>query len=182
MGLLLGDLDYPIAEAIIFFILIASLVFNTFLFQRGDGTYSIKYELMRNQEFFRTHIFVTYIIEGLYKFFFFLPFILLITLSVLAAIRDINMLAPILINGLIILLILYPFKKQYFFIKVGFIWALAMTSQLSTFFLYEIGGEQTYFILSAIFYTANVLFFYLAIVSIEKTYWELSEGVKLIPD
>lgn len=57
-----------------------------------------------------------------------------------------------------------------------------MTSQLSTFFLYEIGGEQTYFILSAIFYTANVLFFYLAIVSIEKTYWELSEGVKLIPD
>lgn len=49
MGLLLGDLDYPIAEAIIFFILIASLIFNTFLFKRGDGTYSIKYELMRNE-------------------------------------------------------------------------------------------------------------------------------------
>lgn len=111
MGLLLGDLDYPIEEAIIFFILIASLIFTTFLFQRGDGTYSIKYELMRNKEFFRTHIFVTYIIEGLYKFFFILPFTLLITLSIMAAIRDINMLAPILINGLIILLILYPFKK-----------------------------------------------------------------------
>lgn len=41
--MLIGDLDYPVAEAAIFFVLILSLVFNTFLFYRGEGNYSIKY-------------------------------------------------------------------------------------------------------------------------------------------
>lgn len=43
----IGDVDYPVVEAILFFILIASLIFNIFLFKRGEGNYSIKYELMR---------------------------------------------------------------------------------------------------------------------------------------
>ena len=33
--MLIGDVDYPIVEAILFFILMASLIFNIFLFKRG---------------------------------------------------------------------------------------------------------------------------------------------------
>lgn len=43
MEVVLGDLNYPIVETIIFFVLILSLIFNTFLFRRGEGNYSIKY-------------------------------------------------------------------------------------------------------------------------------------------
>lgn len=41
--MIIGDIDYPVAEAVIFFVLILSIVFNTFLFRRGEGNYSIKY-------------------------------------------------------------------------------------------------------------------------------------------
>lgn len=34
-------------------------------------------------------------------------------------------------------------------------------------------------ILSVTFYTANVLFFYLALISIENVYWEIGEGVQI---
>lgn len=121
---------------------------------------------MRNQEFFRQHMFFTYVIEAIYKFFFLLPFLLLITLSILAAIRDINSLAPILINGLIIILILYPTKSQHYYYKLFVMWMLATGSQLSTFFIHEVKGDQAYYILSTIFYTGNIFFYYLALISI----------------
>lgn len=180
--MLIGDIDYPVAEAAIFFVLILSIIFNTFLFRRGEGNYSIKYELMRNQEFFRKNICVTYAIEVLYKFFFALPFILLITLSILAAIRDTKNLAPILINGLIILLMLYPIKSDYYYYRLFLIMLLVIGSELSTFFIYEKLGEQAYLIISAIFYTANILFFYLALISIEKVYWDISQGIEQVKD
>lgn len=39
----IGDIDYPITESILFFVLILSLIFNYYLFARGEGNYSIKY-------------------------------------------------------------------------------------------------------------------------------------------
>jgi hypothetical protein len=33
--MLIGDIDYPVEEAILFFILTASLIFNYYLFHRG---------------------------------------------------------------------------------------------------------------------------------------------------
>jgi hypothetical protein len=33
--MIIGDSDYPIAESVIFFVLILSIVFATFLFRRG---------------------------------------------------------------------------------------------------------------------------------------------------
>lgn len=116
-------------------------------------------------------MFFTYLIEAIYKFFFLLPFLLLIVLTVLAAIRDTKNIPPILINGLIILFILYPTKKLHFYYKLFAIWLLVIGSQLSTLFIYEQFGDQAYLILSTIFYTGNVLFFYLALVSIENVYW-----------
>ena len=113
----------------------------------------------------------------MYKFFFLIPFILLITISILAAIRDTKNLSPILINGLIVLLVLYPTKTEHFYYKLLVIWVLTIVSQLSTFFLYEINGEQSYSILSFIFYTGNVLFFYLALIAIEGVYWEIGEAI-----
>lgn len=118
----------------------------------------------------------------MYKFFFALPFLLLIALSILATIRDLNNLAPILVNGLIILLILYPFKNEFYYFRMFFIVLLAFGSQLATFFIYEKNGEQAYYILSVIFYTANVIVFYVALISIEREYWEIGEGIKAMPE
>ena len=132
----IGDTNYPIAESVIFFFLIASLVVTTFLFKRGEGNYSIKYEIMRQQEFFRKHIFLTHCIEIIYKICFILPFLFLIALSVLAAIRSPTNLAPILINGLIIILLLYPTKIEHYYYKLAGIWILVFGSQLSTFFIF----------------------------------------------
>lgn len=81
-------------------------------------------------------MFFTYLIDWIYKFFFLLPFLFLITLTVLAALRDPKNISPILINGLIILLILYPTKKLHFYYKMFAIWCLVIGSQLSTLFIY----------------------------------------------
>lgn len=61
---------------------------------------------------------------------------------------------------------------------MGIIFVLAFGSQLATFFIYEKGDTQVYYVLSAIFYTANAIFFYLGLVALEGDYWEISEGVK----
>jgi uncharacterized membrane protein len=96
---------------------------------------------MRNQAFFRSNMIFTNIIELFYKFFFLLPFLLLAALSILAAYRNIISLAPFLINGLIVLLILYPTKNEYHYYKLVGMWLLATGSQLSTLFITEINGD-----------------------------------------
>jgi hypothetical protein len=42
-SIVLGDFSFPILDSALSFILILSLIFNAFLFYRGDGSYSIKY-------------------------------------------------------------------------------------------------------------------------------------------
>lgn len=98
----------------------------------------------------------------------------------MAAVRDANNLAPILINGLIILLMLYPIKNQFYYYRLFLIMLLVLGSQLSTFFIYEKSGEQAYLIISCIFYTGNILFFYLALLAIERVYWEIGQGVEAL--
>jgi hypothetical protein len=87
-----------------------------------------------------------------------------------------------MINGLIILLILYPTKTQYYYYKLLGMWTLATGSQLSTLFIGGIQGNEAYYIISVIFYTGNVLFFYLALLAIEQVYWEVSEAVKSVKE
>lgn len=110
MSIHIGDNTYSIAEAIIFFFLIASLLVVSFLFNRGEGNYSIKYELMRSRSFFLRNMTATYIIEFLYKLCFVLPFALMIAFAILGALEKPVDLAPLLINGLIVILMLYPTK------------------------------------------------------------------------
>lgn len=178
MSIHIGDNTYSIAEAIIFFFLIASLLVVGFLFNRGEGNYSIKYELMRSRSFFLRNMTATYIIEFLYKLCFVLPFALMIAFAILGALEKPVDLAPLLINGLIVILMLYPTKPEHHYYKMGIIFVLAFGSQLATFFIYEKGDTQVYYVLSAIFYTANAIFFYLGLVALEGDYWEISEGVK----
>lgn len=44
--MLIGDVDLPLEEAILAFVLIGVLVINTLLFRQGSHDYSIKYKLM----------------------------------------------------------------------------------------------------------------------------------------
>ena len=110
-------------------------------------------------------------VEVLYKAFFILPFLLLSVLAILKAIENPRNLATILINGLIIILVLYPSKREFFFFKGAAVWALVLGSQCSTLFIYLTDSKYVYLILSAIFYAANICLFYLALLSIEGTYW-----------
>ena len=108
--MLIGDVDLPLEEAIIAFILIAVIAFNTILFRQGSGDYSIKYKLMERHQFFRENQAPLMFIEYLYKGFFVLPFLLLIAITVIQSIKNILNLPTLLINGLIIILILFPTK------------------------------------------------------------------------
>ena len=81
-----GDSNLPVVQGIMVILLALSILFSTFLFRRGGGNYSIKYEIMRRHRFFREHHFATMAVEFLYKGFFILPFIFLIVLAILKAI------------------------------------------------------------------------------------------------
>ena len=39
-----------------------------------------------------------------------------------------------------------------------------------------------YYLLSVVFYSANIVFFFLSILSIEGCYWEISEAIEKFPD
>lgn len=147
------------------------------LFQRGEGNYSIKYELMRKHEFFRANQCALYTIEYIYKGFFCVPFLLILTISILRAIDDVNNLAPLLINGTIILLLLYPTKKEHSNIKNFIMWLFAFASAIAVMFLYLQTDDAVYYLLSALFYSANILFFFLSLLCIEGTYWEIGEAI-----
>lgn len=175
--MLIGDTNWQLAEAVLVFTLILSLIITTFLFRSGEGNYSIKYKLMRRHEFFRENQPALYFVEILYKIFFTLPFLLLIALAILKALEKPENLASIMINGFIIILMLYPSKREFFYLKLAAIWVLAMGSQFSALFISLRKSEHIYTILSAIFYSANVCCFYLALLSIENCYWEISQGI-----
>lgn len=61
-------------------------------------------------------------------------------------------------------------------------WTLALGSQLATLFLYLQTTETVYYLLSVVFYSANIVFFFLSILSIEGCYWEIAEAIEKFPD
>lgn len=178
--MLVGDTELPIEIAILFLTLLLSLGFNLFLFTRGHQSYSIKYELMLSHKIFRTHQLLTGLIEWIYKCFFALPFVLLFSIAVLRAMVTASEFATIAVNGLIVLLIVYPFKTSFFYAKQIILWLLAITSQLISLYLkVDKSAIDPYGLLSCIFYPINALLFSLALLASEGNYWEMAMAVEM---
>jgi hypothetical protein len=156
-------------------ILILVLGFNVFLFNRGHGSYTIKYEIMRKRRFFRENQFATMIVNTLYHFFFILPFIIIAAITVLRGTKNYMEFPAILVNGLIVILMVYPVYREYYYFQYGVIWFLALASQAFSQFLDDANTESTssFMEISFIFYTLNSLVFCLALLFNEKVYWEL---------
>lgn len=51
----IGDTDYNLSVAIVTFLLLISIIANILLFMRGHNSYSVKYQLYLNSQFFREH-------------------------------------------------------------------------------------------------------------------------------
>lgn len=72
----------------------------------------------------------------------------------------------ILVNGLIVLLITYPFKTNFYYIKEVVLWVLAVASQFIALFLQSQNGNNDYYtLLCTIFYPINCVLFCLALLS-----------------
>jgi hypothetical protein len=134
---------------------------------------------MLNDRNFRVHQWLTSIVEFIYKSFFVLPFLLLVAIAVLRALSGPIDLPIILVNGLIVLLITYPFKTSFYYIKEVVLWALAIASQFISLFLQGQSGINDYYtLLCVIFYPINCILFCLALLSREDKYWEIENALK----
>ena len=115
---------------------------------------------------FRRHQFLTDFVEFVYKSFFVLPFLLLIAIATIQALYKLSDIPIIMVNGLIVLLITYPFKTNLYYIKEVTIWVFAIMSQFLALFLQ---ADQTnidyYTLLCTIFYPINCILFCLALLS-----------------
>jgi hypothetical protein len=92
---------------------------------------------MLNDKNFRRHQWLTEFVEIVYKSFFVLPFLLLIAMTIIQALNKLADIPIILVNGLIVLLITYPFKTNFYYIKEVIIWIFAIASQFIALFLQE---------------------------------------------
>jgi hypothetical protein len=162
-----GGTNFPIAIGVLFGIMLLSVIFNIFLYTRGHHSYSIKYELMRERKIFRTNQFLCNAVEIIYKCFFGLPFLLLLIISILSGIVQPIKFVIIMVNGLIVLLIIYPFKATFFYFKELILEILAITSQFITLFygLYRNSDADSYTLLACVFYPLNCILFCLALLS-----------------
>lgn len=78
----------------------------------------------------------------------------------------------IIVNGLIVLLTIYPIKNKYFYLNKMVIWILAVVSQLNTLYLYYDTAENNiYTLLCTIFYPINCILFCLALLAHEQDYF-----------
>lgn len=85
-----------------------------------------------------------------------------------------------MLNGLVVLLTIYPIKNLWFNTSKLLIWLLVIASQLNTLYLYlDSTTTNTYTLLSAIFYPINAILFSLASLSNEEDYWEIDQAIAL---
>jgi hypothetical protein len=162
----LGDSELPLSLIILSAALVIALIFSKLLFYLNHNNYSIKYSIMKDREFFRTNHGMTFFVEIVYKVFFSLPIALLIIISIIRGISNALQFLPILINGGIVLLILYPTKQSFYYAKEICLWILAVASQFITIFLFfDTAQSDFYTLLSSIFYPINCILFCLAMLA-----------------
>lgn len=83
-------------------------------------------------------------------------------------------------NGLIVLLITYPIKSSFYYVKMVAMWILAIASQFISLFLQSSAANADYYtLLCAIFYPINSVLFCLALLSRESEYWEIEEALSI---
>ena len=172
--------SFPVSVTVLFVVMVLSLGFNIFLFSRGHQSYSVKYELMLSRRTFRINQCLCGLVEVLYKSFFVLPFLLLAVIAIIRAFEDLSEVLAILVNGLILILIVYPFKTGFFYVKEVVMWGLAIASQFVSLYLDSAGSQDSYYsLLCSIFYPANSILFCLALLAQEDDYWEVADAVRL---
>jgi hypothetical protein len=172
------SVSYGAAVVVLFALLLVSLLCNIFLFNRGHESYSIKYELFFKSSFFRRHPTFCSAVEFIYHLFFAVPFALLLVIAIIRAFSRPTEFVTIVLNGLIVLLTIYPIKDEWFNRSKSVVLLLVIASQLDT--LYEYVGTasiDSYSVLSAIFYPINAVLFCLALLSHEQDYWELNHAI-----
>jgi hypothetical protein len=72
-----------------------------------------------------------------------LPFAIIALISILRGVKNGINLLPILINGLVVILIIYPSQREIYYIKYSIIWCLAVISQLLSIFLADSNPYST---------------------------------------
>lgn len=87
-------------------------------------------------------------------------------MTILQALSKLSDIPIILVNGLIVLLITYPFKTNFYYIKEVIIWVFAIASQFIALFLQAKNLNVDYYtLLCTIFYPINCILFCLALLS-----------------
>ena len=76
-----------------------------------------------------------------------------------------------MVNGLIVLLTIYPIKNKYFYTNKLAIWVLVVASQLNTLYLHYDTSKSLYPLLCSIFYPVNCIIFCLALITREEDYF-----------
>lgn len=149
-----------------------ALIGNIVLFARGHASYSVKYEIFLKSAFFRQHPGLCDAVEVIYHIFFVVPFVLLLLIAIIRATVNGTEFVTIMLNGLVVLLTIYPIKNLWFNTSKLLVWLLVIASQLNTLYLYlDSTTKNTYTLLSAIFYPINGIIFSLASLSNEQEYW-----------
>lgn len=161
-------------------LLVLSVIFNIFLFSRGHQSYSIKYELFMKDQFFRQHPIFCNAVEVIYHIFFAVPFLLLLIAAIMRAVVVPVDFVIILINGLIVLLTIYPTKAELFYRSRMVISVLVVASQFTTLYV-QVGTNSGdyYTLLSSILYPVNCMMFCMAVLAHEDTYWEIDQAIAL---
>ena len=171
---------YGLAVVVIFLLEVVSLISIIFLFNRGHESYSIKYELFFKSPFFRRHPIFCGAVELIYHIFFAVPFFLLAVIAIIRAIVTPTDFITIILNGMIILLTIYPIPDEWFFRNKAVIWLLVIGSQFDTLYQYVgTSSVDTYTIVSSIFMPINAILFCFALLSSENDYWELNTAIAL---
>ena len=158
--------SYDLATLILFLLLILNLIVNTYLYNANHESYSIKYRLLLDSSFMRTRPCLCVAVEALYKTFFVLPFLLLLAIAGIRAVTAPTEFVTIVLNGLIVLLTIYPTKDEWFYRSKFVIWLLVIGAQFDC--LYQHVGPasiDTFSILSSIFYPINGILFCWAILA-----------------
>ena len=157
---------YGLAVVILFILEVVSIVGVIILFNRGHESYSIKYELFFKSGFFRRHPSFCTVVEIIYHIFFGVPFCFLVAIAIARAISNPVEFVTIILNGLIILLSIYPIPDEWFYRRSFVIWLLVIGAQFDTFYQFVNNtAVDTYAVLSSIFYPINAILFCLAILS-----------------
>lgn len=161
-------------EVVVGSLVVVFSIINIGIYVRMKKSFSIKYDLLRDPNF-RGRNWLQTLIKVLYYFELFLPVLLMIVLFLEIAVRDVTSGFIVLVNGMLLLSLIYLTNPSTFYIKIGIILGLLLAAELITLYLNDKTKETMYSASSAIFFSLNGILVSLALFANESIYWDLSE-------